>query len=69
MTLPTQPTQNWERIAVRFQQRIAETVAKYEADIILLQEDKENLSAALNQANAELQALREEQTQNALDKS
>lgn len=32
---------NFERIAARFQQRLAETVAKYEADIILLQEQYE----------------------------
>lgn len=45
---------NFERIAARFQQRLAETVAKYEADIILLQEQYEariqELEAALTEA-------------------
>lgn len=38
---------NFERVAARFQQRLAETVAKYEADIILLQEQYEEKIAEL----------------------
>lgn len=45
---------NYERIAARFQQRIAETVAKYEADIILLQDEYESMIQGLQ---AEIAAL------------
>lgn len=45
---------NFERVAARFQQRLAETVAKYEADIILLQEQYEEKIAELEgQLNGE----------------
>jgi hypothetical protein len=47
---------NYERIAARFQQRIAETVAKYEADIILLQDEYESMIQGLQ---AEIDALTE----------
>lgn len=40
---------NFERVAARFQQRLAETVAKYEADIILLQEQYEEKIAQLEE--------------------
>lgn len=40
---------NFERVAARFQQRLAETVAKYEADIILLQEQYEEKIASLEE--------------------
>lgn len=40
---------NFERVAARFQQRLAETVAKYEADIILLQEQYEEKIANLEE--------------------
>lgn len=40
---------NFERVAARFQQRLAETVAKYEADIILLQEQYEEKIAELEE--------------------
>lgn len=40
---------NFERVAARFQQRLAETVAKYEADIILLQEQYEEKISELEE--------------------
>jgi exonuclease III len=49
---------NFERIAARFQQRLAETVAKYEADIIILQEQYEariqELEAQVAEGNSEV---------------
>lgn len=39
---------DYERVAARFQQRLAETVARYEADIILMQERHQDELDALN---------------------
>lgn len=45
---------NFERVAARFQQRLADTVAKYEADIILLQEQYEEKIQELEATLTEL---------------
>lgn len=52
----TQPAPlNYERVAARFQQRFAESTAKYEADIIILQEQYEARIAELQERIQELE--------------
>lgn len=50
---------NYERIAARFQQRLASTVAKYEGDIAFLQEEYEEkieqLTSSLDIAEKKLE--------------
>jgi exonuclease III len=50
---------NFERVAARFQQRLADTVAKYEADIILLQEQYEE---KIQELEAQVEQLKKDGT-------
>lgn len=45
---------NYERIAARFQQRLAESVSRYEGDIVLLQDQYED---RIEELNAEIERL------------
>jgi hypothetical protein len=50
---------NYERIAARFQQRLAESVARYEADIIVLQDQHQDELESLQARIAELEGANE----------